>query len=146
MAETGVAALPVAEAGSRPTVVFPTDIHDGGVDHEYGNSCVREPEDDPAVSRAQEFLRAPVDRLGIIQIKQGRSRFGPQGIVRRALLLRDLADDGRYLLTPRESAPGDGCRCAADNGSPQHRDRHHRPAIKDERSGHRAAVREQEFR
>ncbi|MEU4342430.1 hypothetical protein AB0H00_14360 [Nocardia sp. NPDC023852] len=35
----------------------------------------------------------------MIGIEQGRLRFGPRGITRRALAWRDLADDGRYVIT-----------------------------------------------
>ncbi|WP_329412276.1 ESX secretion-associated protein EspG [Nocardia vinacea] len=140
MAETVVAALPAAEAGRRSAVVFPTDVHDDGVDHEYGNSWVREPGHDPVLSRAQEFLRAPVTRLGLVQIEQGRSRFGPQGIVRRALLLRDLADDGRYLLTPGNPPQAMGAGAQRITEALNTEIAIIVRAIKDERNGRRTAV------
>ncbi|GAB2683091.1 ESX secretion-associated protein EspG [Nocardia goodfellowii] len=97
MADAVVAHLPKCPGGRRAQLTFPTTLQNS--DSDYGQSWVRETEVSPETDALGEFSNAPVQRLGIIRIEQGNSRFGPRGIARRALAWRDVADDGRYIIT-----------------------------------------------
>ncbi|MGW0252265.1 ESX secretion-associated protein EspG [Nocardia goodfellowii] len=101
MADAVVNHLPNLSAGRRAGMSFPArpeENDEAGAD--CGRSWVRDTEDNPARTRAEEFLRAPILRTGVIRIEQGSSRFGPRGRTQAALGWRDLADDGRYVITP----------------------------------------------
>ncbi|MFE6923282.1 ESX secretion-associated protein EspG [Nocardia sp. NPDC057663] len=73
------------------------------VDFSFGRSLVHDDGDDPAAFGA-EFMRAPEDLTGTIEIEQGSSRFGPRGILRLYLVWRDVVDDGRYVIVPGSPA------------------------------------------
>lgn len=102
LAEVVVAALPKADAGRRREVVLAAA---GGVaqeqdfDYSYRDSAVFDSFDDSIGRRSADFLGAPTGSMGVIRVVQGRSRFGPRGIVDRTLRWRDLLDDGRYMIT-----------------------------------------------
>ncbi|WP_459545880.1 ESX secretion-associated protein EspG [Nocardia sp. X0981] len=66
--------------------------------------------------RGERFLRLPTALEGAIGVVQGSSRYGPRGVVRRALRWRDVLGDGRYVITgdsPATAAPVDAKRLTA---------------------------------
>ncbi|GAA5067149.1 ESX secretion-associated protein EspG [Nocardia callitridis] len=89
--------VPSAEAGSRKQLVLAgTEAED--TDYSYGQSDVFDSFDSSSPVRSTAFLEEPVTTIGLIRIVQGGSRFGPRGITSHWLVLRDLADDGRYVI------------------------------------------------
>ncbi|WP_459549314.1 ESX secretion-associated protein EspG [Nocardia sp. X0981] len=102
LADIVVAALPKADAGHRREVVLTEAegaTRDEDFDYSYRESEVFDSFDDSVGRRSTDFLNAPTGLMGVIRIVQGRSRFGPRGIVHRTLRWRDLLDDGRYMIT-----------------------------------------------
>ncbi|WP_328394857.1 ESX secretion-associated protein EspG [Nocardia sp. NBC_00416] len=87
-----------AEPGRLRCVDLSTHV-DTDMDQEYGRYLTREPAEDPAWRRTEEFLRTPVVDIGAMLIAQGVSRFGPRQTARRVLEWRDLHDDGRYVIS-----------------------------------------------
>ncbi|WP_308166834.1 ESX secretion-associated protein EspG [Nocardia albiluteola] len=106
LADVVAAELPECPRGGRGNLELPTPTPDHAtepdMDYSYGRSRIdfNQLEDSPT-RRAQEFLAAPAHSTGIIEIEQGASAFGPQGITRRRLEWRDLDDDGRYIIDGR---------------------------------------------
>lgn len=100
--------LPSAPAGRLGRVDLSV-YRDDQLDHEYGRSVAREPQEDPEWSRAEHFLKSPVELFGSMVISQGMSRFGPR---QRAQAVgigwRDLADDGRYVLADKDMSTAVG--------------------------------------
>ncbi|WP_328394004.1 ESX secretion-associated protein EspG [Nocardia sp. NBC_00416] len=95
-----VSGLPTAPAGKRGEVVL-TDIAEHAADYDYTYSRpVHRAADDEVQRSAGEFRRVDTDSVGMIDICQGVSVFGPSGISRYRSGWRDLAGDGRYLVTP----------------------------------------------
>ncbi len=76
----------------------PQDSGRGG-GYEYVQSRVFDSFDDSVDTLSERFLARPFGTIGLIQIIQGSSRFGPRGVLRRQLELRDLIDDGRCVIT-----------------------------------------------
>ncbi|ONM50528.1 ESX secretion-associated protein EspG [Nocardia donostiensis] len=100
LADAVVKALPEAGAGQRPEVVLAAAATtEAGFDYSYQESEVFDSFDDSIGRRSDDFLAAPTALMGVVRVVQGRSRFGPRGIVSRTLRWRDLVDDGRYLIT-----------------------------------------------
>lgn len=98
LADVVAAALPAAEAGCRAQVVLAElDTHDE-MDYTYGRSDILAPADARPRERTAAFLDAPVTGVGLISVVQGRSKFGPRGMIRRELAWRDLENDGRYAI------------------------------------------------
>ncbi|MGW4242993.1 ESX secretion-associated protein EspG [Nocardia sp. NPDC004722] len=105
LAERVVAALPDTPAGrdfpgaqGGDLVLAETeDVEE--VDYEFGMSPAHETLEGTTVTRAADFLAAPVPSTGTIDVVQGRSRFGPRGIARYRMQWRDLENDGRYVVT-----------------------------------------------
>ncbi|MGV9837601.1 ESX secretion-associated protein EspG [Nocardia niigatensis] len=122
LAERVVAALPDTPAGrdfpgaqGGDLVLAETEDVDE-VDYEFGMSPAHETMEGTTVTRAADFLAAPVPSMGSIDVVQGRSRFGPRGIARYRLQWRDLEDDGRYVVTgdhPPVAAAADRRRMVA---------------------------------
>ncbi|WP_194852870.1 ESX secretion-associated protein EspG [Nocardia sp. SYP-A9097] len=96
LADAVVDATPTVERGSRGDITLAT--RDQDLDHDYGRSAVAAGPD-TAVSKTKEFLTAPATTAGDIYIVQGSSVFGPRGITRHLVRYRDLAEDGRYVIT-----------------------------------------------
>ncbi|WP_067819125.1 ESX secretion-associated protein EspG [Nocardia inohanensis] len=94
-----VRALPDSEAGRGRDVVLAEPEHADEFDYGYGLSPAHETMDGTVVDQAADFLATDALRLGVIEVVQGRSRFGPRGITRQKLQWRDIAEDGRYLVT-----------------------------------------------
>ncbi|MFC9897709.1 ESX secretion-associated protein EspG [Nocardia sp. NPDC127579] len=134
LAAAVVARLPEATAGRGPDVVLPA-APDVDLDYEFGQSEVRESHDEPHWGgRVEEFLTAPPTGFGKIEISQGRSRFGPRGVVGRTLGWRDVVEDGRYLLVPDNPPMVIGVDCERLTGRLNFEIAAVVRAIKDERS------------
>ncbi|MEV0252255.1 ESX secretion-associated protein EspG [Nocardia sp. NPDC050712] len=97
LADAVTAAIPDLPAGSMADVVLATKIDDD-MDYSYGQSSVHDSFHDSVAERSDSFLQAPTDRVGYIEIQQARSIFGPRGLTKHRLELRDLAGDGRYIV------------------------------------------------
>ncbi|WP_306356506.1 MULTISPECIES: ESX secretion-associated protein EspG [unclassified Nocardia] len=95
LADAVVAALPEAKPGGRGDIPLSAAVENH--DHSFGVSPVAAPGDD-AEEHVRAFLRARHDRIGIIEISQGESKFGPRGINAHRIEFRDLSDDGRYVI------------------------------------------------
>jgi hypothetical protein len=103
LADVIAAELPECPRGSRGNLELATLTTDNAaepdMDYSYGRSRIDFNQlDDSPTYRAREFLTAPAHSTGVIEIEQGASDFGPQGITRRRLEWRDLEDDGRYII------------------------------------------------
>ncbi|MET7768235.1 ESX secretion-associated protein EspG [Nocardia sp. NPDC005366] len=88
-------ALPVREPGRLPDTPLVTD--DSGTDHHYGRSPVRESYSEADRCSAAWMSRS-ADRVGVIEIHQGSSIFGPRGVTSYRIDWCDLAGDGRYAV------------------------------------------------
>lgn len=98
LADAVVDCLPATEAGRQADVTIATTEEAGDVDYAYGLSRVHEARTDTVAERALQFLAGTVASTGTVDIVQGRSLFGPRGVVRYRLEWRDLVDDGRYVI------------------------------------------------
>ncbi|WP_306356153.1 MULTISPECIES: ESX secretion-associated protein EspG [unclassified Nocardia] len=106
LAEEVVAGLPEFEAGQQPDIPL-VDTADGeGFDYDHHQSTVSTALEHRTGFRSKKFLSAPTVCLGTIDIVQGHSIFGPQGVTAHRLEWRDLIDDGRYVIG------GDGSQVA----------------------------------
>jgi hypothetical protein len=117
LAKTVVAQLPEARAGrlGNVTLVEPSAQSDG-MDYSYGRPAWRGSFEDTDEQRSHQFLAAAATSVGMIEVAQGHSRFGPRGISRHVLRWRDIEDDGRYLIAPEHppvAVAADSTRCAA---------------------------------
>lgn len=77
--------------------------------------------DDGINERSRQWQSAPRTTVGMIEVRQGRSKFGPEGMRPKQLFWEDHPDDGRYLidLDPPISAVGvdsDNLRQRIDRG------------------------------
>ncbi|WP_225726877.1 MULTISPECIES: ESX secretion-associated protein EspG [unclassified Nocardia] len=119
LADIVVAELPRTNAGRQDHVVLiePEERDDDDFDYAYGRSKVNaDAIENSFRSRSLAFHSTPVDSVGLIEIVQGRSRFGPRGITRYHLGWRDLVGDGRYVTvfdTPPVAVAADGGRMTA---------------------------------
>ncbi|MGV9674809.1 ESX secretion-associated protein EspG [Nocardia sp. NPDC003482] len=99
LANAVVRELPEAPAaGFADLVLTATNGARNGDDYEYVQSAVFDTFDDTVDRKSARFLALPFSTIGLIQIVQGHSRFGPRGVLRRQLELRDLIDDGRCVI------------------------------------------------
>ncbi|MFD3507574.1 ESX secretion-associated protein EspG [Nocardia sp. NPDC058666] len=89
-------AMPSAERGSRGDMALTAPDQD--LDYDHGRSVVSGPLD-TAVNKTEKFLQEAALAAGEIYVVQGRSVFGPRGATRHLVRFRDLADDGRYVIT-----------------------------------------------
>lgn len=87
------AAVPLVDPGASHTPM-------GEMDYSFGRSGYRDSFDD-SVDEHQRFLNHPVTAVGIIDIVQGKSAFGPAGRARHTVGWRDVAGDGRYVIAHR---------------------------------------------
>ncbi|MBF6130710.1 ESX secretion-associated protein EspG [Nocardia brasiliensis] len=100
LADAVVAALPKADPGELGEVVLASHVAArDDMDYSFGRSYVEDRSDEWIRPRSHAFLGADTQRIGEIEISQGSSKFGPRGITRRTFRWRDLANDGRYLIT-----------------------------------------------
>lgn len=91
------AVLPDVEAGRRRD--FELVDTDSGHDFTYGRSLVHD-DGYGSPTSPNEFLAEPMDLSGTIAVEQGWSRFGPRGVLRLAMVWRDVIGDGRYAILP----------------------------------------------
>ncbi|MGK8520572.1 ESX secretion-associated protein EspG [Nocardia asteroides] len=113
LAENVVEELPEVDAGREPEFVLPVENEAEELDYGYARSVVHDSFDDSVHSRAQRFLSAPAHYEGTVEVVQGRSLFGPRGITSHEMRWRDMAGDGRYVITgsnPTVAAPADSKR------------------------------------
>ncbi|WP_019926178.1 ESX secretion-associated protein EspG [Nocardia sp. BMG111209] len=95
-------ALPEQPAGrSGPFTVVPSQGPDA-MDHGYGRSGLWDSAaaEHSGAASAERLLRIVPDRVGLVEIAQGITSFGPRGRTVRRLEWRDLPDDGRYVVSP----------------------------------------------
>ncbi|MFB7721475.1 ESX secretion-associated protein EspG [Nocardia sp. NPDC056100] len=92
-----IAQLPQTGAGSAPPLpmVFEPPERDP---YEARQSLAFDSFDDTAEVRSRAFWAEPAERSGWIRVLQGRSIFGPRGLMTQSALWRDQPDDGRYLF------------------------------------------------
>ncbi|MFE9580006.1 ESX secretion-associated protein EspG [Nocardia sp. NPDC006044] len=97
-----VASLPPVEAGRLPDIPVITDP----AEHEvptWGSSYIRDEREDSPVYQTQQFFQRRADCTGSIIVVQGRSKYGPRGIHETKMMWRDVADDGRYVMSLDEA-------------------------------------------
>lgn len=92
-----VAQLPATGTGRGPAVQIVVDPPDRDTDH-APRPLAFDSFDDPVEARSLAFLSRPADRSGSVRVAQGRSKYGPRGMMAATLVWRDLPDDGRYLI------------------------------------------------
>ncbi|WP_406236318.1 ESX secretion-associated protein EspG [Nocardia sp. NBC_01009] len=98
LADTVVDAMPKADPGRLSDIALPAQPGSDDMDYSYGASAVHDSFADSFAERAQRFLDTPTPSIGVIDIVQGRSLFGPRGITRYRIGWRDLEEDGRYVI------------------------------------------------
>jgi hypothetical protein len=99
--------LPKSPPGRIPeqpltTAPRPDESDSAATDHHYGRSSVLRQLEYAGVHTTRDFLTAPLDTMGEIEITQCHSKFGPRGCLTRRIQWRDLHDDGRYVIPPDE--------------------------------------------
>ncbi|MFG1794403.1 ESX secretion-associated protein EspG [Nocardia sp. NPDC049149] len=100
-----LAALPQsAKAGRLRNIPIVINRNDDGGEYQHPGSVALDNTKDTSVERSQRFLDIPATSTGAITIHQGRSKFGPRGIMQEILMWRDLPGDGRYVIKV-DSAP-----------------------------------------
>ncbi|WP_330183409.1 ESX secretion-associated protein EspG [Nocardia sp. NBC_01503] len=89
--------LPAAEAAGGPPlpILFEPPERDP---YEVRQSLAFDSFDDTAEIRSRAFWAKPADWTGFIRVLQGRSIYGPRGVMETTMLWRDLPGDGRYLI------------------------------------------------
>ncbi|MGW5386492.1 ESX secretion-associated protein EspG [Nocardia sp. NPDC003963] len=117
IAEAIVDELPAQDAGKISEVVLTqADNWRDEVDRSVGTSPVWAAAEEPVWHRSEEFLRLPVASIGLIEISQGNSRFGPRGRLAVVVGWRDVIGDGRYGIadgSPLRAVPADRRRMIA---------------------------------
>lgn len=101
LAQAVVGALPAVDPGARAEVVLVDREDAEEVDYGYGESLVHDSAEGSAAARGREFLCHPTSRIGMIDVVQARSKYGPRGRTRHRLEWRDLDGDGRYVIEDR---------------------------------------------
>lgn len=114
LARVLVEQLPDVDAGGRGRVEL-AGVGDNSVDDGWPD-----PDYDRIAQSSEAFLSAATATVGLFEIEQGSSRFGPRGVSRRLLEWRDLVDDGRYVIDDNRTVavPADRnqLRVMIDNG------------------------------
>lgn len=93
-----VRSLPNVEAGRLPDIPIVTDPQEH-IAPSWGRSFVQDDIEDRPVYRTQQFFEQRADLTGVITVAQGRSKYGPRGIQETTLMWRDVAGDGRYVMS-----------------------------------------------
>jgi hypothetical protein len=97
VADLMVARLPERPAGRLTDLTLLRAMEPVG---DSGQSQVRQPHEDPARIAAQQFTRAPEELTGAVEVRQGLVPLGPKYRAHAGFWVRDLIDDGRYIVTP----------------------------------------------
>lgn len=108
LADAMVAELPVVSAGRRNGVVLVHRALRDSMDYTYGREEGFDTGEETVEQQSAAFLRAPIAGGGSIEIRQGRSVYGPRGLTIRRLAWRDLAADGRYVISSADPPVADG--------------------------------------
>ncbi|PXX57621.1 ESAT-6 protein secretion system EspG family protein [Nocardia tenerifensis] len=98
LANAVVDRLPQVEAGRSQDIPIVTDPAEH-ITPTWGTSYVRDDRDSSPVYQTQQFFQRRADCTGSIIVVQGRSKYGPRGIHETKMMWRDVADDGRYLMS-----------------------------------------------
>lgn len=93
------AALGEQPAGSRGDLPLPVANDAAELDYSHSSSLVQDSLLGSPIEQARDFRTASTTRIGVIDIIQERSVYGPRGRTRHRLEWRDLTDDGRYVIT-----------------------------------------------
>ncbi|MBU3065194.1 ESX secretion-associated protein EspG [Nocardia sp. NEAU-G5] len=93
-----VDSLPPMPAGSHSRVELMTYHQAETVDHWSGRSNLYDDGADTVEHRSRQWQRAARGTVGIIDVRQGKSAFGPRGMALNRLFWEDHPDDGRYLI------------------------------------------------
>jgi hypothetical protein len=105
LADAVVGQLPTAEAGTQREIpVSAADRADDSFDSAGAVFSDDDDSDDESACTAA-FFNTPAVATGIVKVLQGRSKFGPRGIVESGVLWRDLPYDGRYVMPLDHPAP-----------------------------------------
>lgn len=102
LGEAVAALTPAAEPGRHGPIEL--DISGTGDRPRTGGSMIADDDDDNGLT-SSAFFDLPATHCGTIRLTQGRSKFGPRGRLSVALLWRDLAGDGRYVMPLEDPAP-----------------------------------------
>ncbi|MEV0363494.1 ESX secretion-associated protein EspG [Nocardia fusca] len=105
LADTVLGLVPFARAGRLPDMPIPDPA---AADRDRGpllSFISDNDDDDDGSAYTAAFLNTPATGTGYVQVSQGRSKFGPRGIVEMGLLWRDLPDDGRYVIPLGQPEP-----------------------------------------
>ncbi|MQY24976.1 ESX secretion-associated protein EspG [Nocardia aurantia] len=102
-----VEALPEMTAGSQSRVDLLTYGQEETVDH-WSKRGFYDTGDNDVDRRSQNWQQASQSLVGIIEIRQGRSKFGPRGMSLTRMFWEDHPGDGRYVidLAPPMAAVG----------------------------------------
>lgn len=92
-------ALPAAAAGRGGAFTLPDEGASDPADEWEVTSRLWDGYDETPEVRARRFVNTTPERVGVIEIAQGISRFGPKGRSVRWLQWRDLPGDGRHVVT-----------------------------------------------
>ncbi|MBU3068188.1 ESX secretion-associated protein EspG [Nocardia sp. NEAU-G5] len=93
-----VDSLPEMPAGSQGRVELMSSHGAETVDHWSSRSSFYDDGDDNIDFRSTRWQRAPRTTVGIIEIRQGKSKFGPRGMGMKRMFWEDHPGDGRYLI------------------------------------------------
>lgn len=100
------AELPEAEAARGPAVPIMVQPPEPEPEmHRNSHSAAFDSFDDPDDAATLAFWNKPAEWTAACRVVQGRSKYGPRGIVETTLLWRDLPGDGRYLIDLAEPEP-----------------------------------------
>lgn len=98
LADAVADALPPVGAGSYRGFALPDPGECDPVDDYAVTTRLWDGYDDPPEVRARQFAAIVPERIGVIDVAQGMSRFGPKGRLVRSLQWRDLPGDGRHVI------------------------------------------------
>jgi hypothetical protein len=99
LASAIVKTLPTVPAGTLGRVELAEETGRDAVDHWYGRSSVLDTADDHDRDvHNRRWRKAEVSCVGVLEVVQGRSAFGPRGIVLRRIFWQDHVGDGRYAV------------------------------------------------
>ncbi|AYF77049.1 ESX secretion-associated protein EspG [Nocardia yunnanensis] len=92
-----VAQLPATDAGGGPVVPLLSEPEERDP-FEVRQSLAFDSFEETSESRSAAFWAASAEWNGFIRVRQGRSIYGPRGVMDSLLAWRDLRLDGRYLF------------------------------------------------
>ncbi|WP_067473658.1 ESX secretion-associated protein EspG [Nocardia amamiensis] len=107
LADTVIGLLPHCAAGALDDIRLSLPAAEPEYQHERPAATISDNDDEPDddVLRSGAFFDTPAVSTGIVKVLQGRSKYGPRGLVEAGLLWRDLPADGRYVMPLDHPAP-----------------------------------------